>query len=479
MKNWSLKSKIIALFLMSSTMTLLVGGISLYTNKIVVSDFHKIAEFNVPNLENVGRMRFRAQEANRIALMALGAKTPVEVAEFHKDYKTAVERYQELVKSYLSVPFGEGEEEIFNKCDGGYKKFIEVLDSGFSLMMTSPEKRAEIEEIMYKKLPPIQEKYQSDMKTLMDYHSDMAEKYSRSAEDLASKGNIATVTAIIVGFILSITLGLIFSLRLSKSLTAINESISSASSQTTAAGEELSAASQQLSGSSSEAAASLEETLASLEELSSIVKMNASNSKQADDLAKKSVNVAEKGAAQISNLIQAMEKLAAGSKQIEEIISVIDDIAFQTNLLALNASVEAARAGEQGKGFAVVAEAVRTLSQKSAESAKEIGSLIRVNVDNSEVGSNLAKSSGEALSEILSSISHVGSLNGEIASASQEQSSGIEQILQAMNQLDKATQSNATTSEEVASASAELSSQAVALSGLVENLATIVNGQNK
>jgi methyl-accepting chemotaxis protein len=233
------------------------------------------------------------------------------------------------------------------------------------------------------------------------------------------------------------------------------------------ASQELSAATEQLASGAQEQASSLEETAASLEEITGTVKQNADNAKQANQLAAGSRDVAEKGGQVVRDAVRSMAEINQASKKIADIITTIDEIAFQTNLLALNAAVEAARAGEQGRGFAVVASEVRNLAQRSATAAKEIKGLIQDSVAKVEAGSELVNRSGETLTEIVGSVKRVTDIIAEIAAASQEQSTGIDQVNQAVTQMDQVTQANAAQTEELSSTAQSLAAQAEELQVLV------------
>ena len=226
------------------------------------------------------------------------------------------------------------------------------------------------------------------------------------------------------------------------------------------ASSEIAAGNNDLSSRTEQQASALEQTAASMEELSSTVRQNADNARQGNQLAVSASNIAIQGGETVAKVVDTMKGINDSSRQIVNIISVIDSIAFQTNILALNAAVEAARAGEQGRGFAVVAAEVRNLAQRSGEAAREIKTLISTSVERVEQGTALVDQAGVTMSEVVASIRRVTDIMGEISAASSEQSSGVAQVGEAVTQMDRATQQNAALVEESAAAAESLKVQA-------------------
>jgi methyl-accepting chemotaxis protein-1 (serine sensor receptor) len=230
-----------------------------------------------------------------------------------------------------------------------------------------------------------------------------------------------------------------------------------------AAARELAAGNDNLSGRTQQQAASLQETAASMEEMTATVRQNADHAQLANRLVVDARQQAERGGSVVDRAVNAMQEVEASSKRISDIIGVIDEIAFQTNLLALNAAVEAARAGEQGRGFAVVAGEVRNLAQRSAGAAREIKDLIKESVAKAESGASLVNDTGKALAEILRSVRQATDVVADIAAASGEQSSGIEQVNLAITSMDAGTQENAALVEESAAVSKTIHATAAQL----------------
>jgi len=252
-----------------------------------------------------------------------------------------------------------------------------------------------------------------------------------------------------------------------QSLVKIVSEVRSGTDMIATASSQIASGNMDLSSRTEEQASSLEETASSMEELTSTVKQNADNARQANALAVSASEVAQTGGTVVAQVVQTMASINDSSRKIVDIIGVIDSIAFQTNILALNAAVEAARAGEQGRGFAVVAAEVRNLAQRSAGAAKEIKALINDSVGKVDAGGRLVDQAGTTMGAIVQSITRVTDIMSEIASASMEQTIGIEQVNTAISQMDDVTQQNAALVEQAAAAAGSMQDQAATLQRVV------------
>ena len=261
---------------------------------------------------------------------------------------------------------------------------------------------------------------------------------------------------------------LIFAIRTMRdSLADIVQQVRSGTDVIASASSEIASGNLDLSNRTERQANSLGETTSSMQELMATVKQNGANARHANELTASASEVAHKGGSVVAQVVETMGSINTSSKRIVDIIGVIDGIAFQTNILALNAAVEAARAGEQGRGFAVVAAEVRNLAQRSAAAAREIKGLIDDSVEKVEGGSSLVNEAGATMQEIVASVQRVSDIMGAIASAGQEQETGIERIRQSILEMDESTQHNAALVEEAAAAASSLQEQAGNLAQVV------------
>lgn len=435
----------------------------------------------IPTFDVIGEMR---QARNKYSYQVLNAMNATQDPKALKErIGNAREGYNEFRKAqeiYDPIPRTPEEDIIYTEVKPLFGEYYQTMEQILTLVESADaQKIVEAQKLLDTKLASIGIKVRKWTGETQKIYAAMAKQGVVDAQQTkTSVTNMIIFGTLIAAFTIFGVL-IYIARNVSNSVGGISDRLTFAGAQVTSAVEQLNEAGNSLSQSSTEAAASLEETVASLEELSSMVQMNSDNAKQAATLSISSRDAAEHGENEIQMLIKAMANISQSSKKIEEIISVIDDIAFQTNLLALNAAVEAARAGEQGKGFAVVADAVRTLAQKSADAAKDITSLIKESVSQVEEGSRFADKSGVVLGTITTSVKKVSDLNSEIAAASSEQATGIQQISKAMNQLDQAAQSNAASSEEIAATSGEISNLAITTQNLTVELNQMILGGKK
>ena len=370
------------------------------------------------------------------------------------------------------------------------------------------------------KMAPIAKAYRASQQAYVDLQERLKQEAEQAGESLRSRAY--WIIAVACGLI--VLLGLVASVRMMRSIThPLNEAValadriaegdltasvrndrhdelglllralnamterlrsvvgevrSGVESVTTASGE-IATGNQDLSARTEQTAANLEETAASMEELTATVTQSADTARQANQLAATAAQAAEQGGHVVQQVVHSMQQITDSSRKIADIIGVIDGIAFQTNILALNAAVEAARAGEQGRGFAVVAGEVRALAGRSAEAAKEIKRLIGTSVDNVQSGSQQVEQAGRSMDEIVSSVRRVSDLIGEITASSSEQRDGINQVNQAVSNLDQMTQQNAALVEESSAAAMALQEQASRLSQVVSAFKTGQQAQSR
>ncbi|HEU5080804.1 MAG TPA: methyl-accepting chemotaxis protein [Opitutaceae bacterium] len=327
------------------------------------------------------------------------------------------------------------------------------------------------------KVASAREAVEASLVRLTDRYQALAKDNGVTTSRVLLKSDAVTLRsslALIVVTLASMAVALISGGRIARRIGRSVESLGAAAIQTTDSAGQVHEASKTLADGSSSQAASLEQTSASLEEISSMSRQNAGNAGNAKTLATEARAVAESGAASMKQMLEAMRGMQDSNNEVAKIVKTIDDIAFQTNILALNAAVEAARAGEAGMGFAVVADEVRRLAQRSAEAAKETESRIQDSVQRSSNSMEISQSVSVLLAQIVSKSRDVDKLVAEIATASDQQRNGVDQVNTAVTQMDRITQANAATAEEASSAAQVLHNAAADLDVAVEELNEIL-----
>lgn len=504
--NLNIGKRLAAGFALVLALTVVIACTGVWRLQQISRDTHAVMSQSLAKERLIVEWNTRVYGAVRRTAAIVKSSDASLGAFFKEDVALTARESADLLKQIEPLIVAGPEKQLFDKIMGARKEYSRLRDA--AVKAKTDGNAEEADRLLDKEFVPTAAAYQQAINDLvaMQRNSIDAAAAAIEARSSASTQMIALLAlgAVLLGAVFSwrLTAGIVGPIRaavgvaetvaagdlsqridasgkdetgallralrhMNDSLTSIVGEVRGGTDTIALASREISAGNLDLSNRTEQQAGALEETAASMEELTSTVRNNADNARQANMLSITASDVAVQGGAVVSQVIDTMGAINEASRKITDIIAVIDGIAFQTNILALNAAVEAARAGEQGRGFAVVASEVRVLAQRSAAAAKEIKELIGASSAQVEAGTRLVDRAGATMEEVVTSIRRVTDIMGEITTATQEQSSGIEQVNQAIGQMDEATQQNAALVEESAAAAAAMQEQAARLAEVV------------
>jgi methyl-accepting chemotaxis protein len=506
MSQLSIKIRLYINLSVLASALLLVCGVGLLAFSSATERMRALYEENLLSIAYVDEIYQRSLQSQQMRLEAYVHKDPAFTQANYEIVKANRVRINELMEKFEKIPLTKEERRLTDEIKSERASIVDIGKEEIAALLAGDYEGAK--KLRIEGLEPIIDRMDATSERLGNLRREQAQMLIAEANEELTAQRRLIVGSFVVALALAVwfawllgrriatglehaqdlaqrvsrgELGNHFDLQGRDEITALLRSlqdmdrklletvdaVSRSAAEVDRAAQQLSAGSDELSERTQEQAAALEETAASLEEMAATVKQNSDNSNQANRIALDTRGQANQGGAVVQQAVGAMGEITASSRRIEDIIGVIDEIAFQTNLLALNAAVEAARAGEQGRGFAVVAGEVRTLAQRSASAAKEIKSLIGDSVGKVVAGSSLVNESGETLAEIVAGVKKVTDIVAEIAAATSEQSRGIDQINHAVTNMDSTTQHNAALVEETAAAAKVMQQQAAHLQSLV------------
>lgn len=497
----SLRQKLGIAFFAMAALTLVMGLLSIYQIKAITKANNEISHNALPSIEIIADMRYSLSSMRRLESQILASEDPKDIA---RNIERITGFKESAIKTFgLYAKYTVDKEDKTNleslKTNG--QAYFAQSDKMLEYMKAEPKQVAEAKDVLFGESRKLYNDTMADMDKIFQYNHKYAQINSEEADSIAKNAFSFIVGAIVLIMVVSAVLAwqsanmvirpIMLAVNVSKDIAQGNlttkvpvggtdetgqllkaisamqgnlinlvRNVRHGSDGVATASSEIAQGNQDLSSRTESQASALEETAASMEELSSTVSQNAESAKSASQLAANAAIIAKQGGEVVDSVVKTMTDINGSSKQITDIISVIDGIAFQTNILALNAAVEAARAGEQGKGFAVVATEVRSLAGRSAEAAKEIKKLIENSVQQVTKGMEQADLAGNQMSDVVLAIEKVSTLVGEISVASSEQAMGVRQVGEAVAQMDQVTQQNAALVEEMAAAASSLKSQA-------------------
>jgi CHASE3 domain sensor protein len=476
-RTMKIRTRIILGFTGVLAVMMIIIGIIIYNmSRINVRIEDIIAENNV-KLELAYDLRDYFRQIREEILKVVSISDDVIIEQEADKLKSFRVSYKQVYESIVEMPVNSEEEKALrDKIEELVAVAVPINNNLFELGMM--HKNTEAIDVMLNQADPATEEL---IRGVEDYIKLI--KKDNSEENLAATNAfhssiVLLIVLGIIGLIYGIVAAYYVTDKVNKMVNKIANSLNDSAGQVAAASSQLSATAGQLSQGSAEQAGAIEETSSTLQETTSMLEQNTANTIQAAHLSEQAKESADRGNAEMQEMLTSIREIKQSSDQISKIIKVIDDIAFQTNILALNAAIEAARAGEAGMGFAVVAEEVRNLAGRSAQAAKDTTAIIEANIELSDTGVSMAEKVRQALTDITNQAKKVSELMGEIVAASQEQAEGINQVNKAMTQMETVTQQNAANAEESASAAEQLNAQADNMRSIVQDLVRLVDDKS-
>ncbi len=476
-KNWTIGRRISAGFVCVVAIIALVGAIAYARVHVIKSAANDVVDRSVPTIVLLGEIQSLVKENFINTSQHVLTSDPVR--------KKSIETEMDAKTSTLTSLYDQLEPLLATAADLRLYESVKSSRPPYrnlrvEILKASREGReAEARTLLEEKLYPVYGTYISSLAAMVDAGRQSAVENGERANRSVEQTQLTLVLGVAGALIAAAGLAFLITRSTNRRLVALASELAEGSQQLASSAGAITNSSQSLAQSASEHAASIEETNAALHEIASLTRSNADRAGSSSQLTQRTRTSAETGAADMQRMNEAMDAIRVSGDNIAKIIKTIDEIAFQTNILALNAAVEAARAGEAGLGFAVVAEEVRALAQRSAVAARETAERIQDSIEKSSHGVELSRKVTTSLDEIVGGVRQIDTIVGEIAVASREQDTGVNQTLTAVTQMDHLTQTMAASSEESASASEELNAQAHSVSGIARQLRELVSGTTK
>jgi methyl-accepting chemotaxis protein len=521
LKKLSLNGKMLAAFGLCSLILAIVGALNYVGLKSVAADYDHIAEINLNNLVLVEEFKGDADKALSLLIQAnLYGNTEKETDRLLKKMDDQLAHFDGLRAEYEKVPFTEGEQPLFDRTMKTWDTLKAEIDKHRNMAKATDLKEKQVFTDSYAgKFKDVRFEYYDAVGALLEFHKTEAKKWGAKADASEHFYSLMSEVLVVLGFVISMTMGYFFARSISRTLDRIAQSLAKGSQDITHEASSVSQSSETLSAAVVEQAAAVQETSASVEELTAMVRKSSDSCRKSNESVSVSLDNVMQGKKAVQEMLTSVDEVAHSNdeivtvvdrsnerigeitkviQQIAEKTKLINDIVFQTKLLSFNASVEAARAGENGKGFAVVAEEVGNLAQMSGNAANEITNIVReslvkvesiVTETKTQVGGTVSRAKektaasrsvaatcGELFETVVQNTTQISGLMEEISKASEEQAKGIEEITKAMGQIDQVTSENTVTSQSVATSAKGMFEQAELLGAMSEELMATVHG---